>query len=320
MRDEGRRFAQQKYAETVKQLRAMYKEAGDDLRMKLASWEHAHEARVKKYRAQLRAGEITQADYEAWMRGQIFQREAWKKKQAQIAELMTDADAEALRLINDGKIEVFAENATFLGYQLEQEGGADYGFGVYNQRTVRRILRDDPKMLPEAKLNRHKDYAWYNRIIQQSVNQGILQGEDLEGIMLRILLDTNEKSMSALRRNAFTAYHSAQEAGVMEGMRNAARRGIQVQKRWNCQFLPNTREAHARLHGVIIDWDKDFDSQLGPIAYPGDPAARPENIWNCHCRIERINVKYPKADRGAQDKMRYDAWKRMKKGKRRGGD
>ena len=279
MRDEGRRFAQQKYSETLEQLRAIYKEAADDLRAKLKSWEHAHEARVRKYQAQLEAGEITQADYEAWMRGQIFQREAWKKKQAQIAELMTDADAEALRVINDGKIEVFAENATFLGYQLEQEGGADYGFGVYNQRTVRRILRDDPKMLPEAKLDRDRDYAWYNRIVQQSVTQAILQGEDLAGIILRIQLETNERSMSALRRNAFTAYHSAQEAGVMEGMRNAARRGIQVQKRWNCQFLPNTREAHAKLHGVIIDWDKKFKSQLGEIAFPGDPSAKPENIW-----------------------------------------
>lgn len=319
MKDQGREFARRQYAETLKALKRVYKDAERDLRMKLNSWEHAHEARVRKYREKLQNGEITQADYDAWMRGQIFQREAWKKKQAQIARLMVEADREALRVINSGKVEVFAENATFLGYQLEQEAGADYGFGVYSQRAVRRILRENPKMLPEAKLREKKTYAWYNGIIQDAVTQGILQGEDLEGIMLRIQLETGERGLKTLRRNAQTAYHSAQEAGVMEGMRNAARLGIEMQKRWNCMFLPGTREAHAELHGQIVDWDKDFDSLLGPISYPGDPAAAPGNIWNCHCRIERIHVKYPKEDRGEQDRMKYETWKRMKEGKRRGG-
>lgn len=317
MRDLGRINEYLRYREALGKLNKIYKDAEKDLRMKLASWEHAHEARVRKYQAQLQNGEITQADYNAWMRGQIFQRQAWQNKVRQIEELMTDADAEALGVINGGKIEVFADSANFHGYMLEQGAGLDYGFGVYNQQTVRRLLREDPKLLPlpdPRNAKKSKNYAWYNRIISEAVTQGIMQGEDLDGIVMRIQLETNERSIEAMRRNARTAYNSAQNAGVMEGMRQAIRIGIEEKKRWVSMLLPTTREAHAELNGVELPVDEPFHNQIGDIMQPGDPEADPANVYNCHCHIEAVHVKYPDENRGKQDRMSFERWKAMKGG------
>ena len=154
MRDEGERFANSEYKKTLDELRKIYEIAARDIDMKLASWEHAHAARVEKYRLMVETGELSQADYEGWMRGQIFQHKQWLAKKQQIAQLMMDADAEALRIINEGRIRVFAENATFMGYQLEQKMKANYGFGVYDQRTVRMMIRENPKFLPPSQLHR----------------------------------------------------------------------------------------------------------------------------------------------------------------------
>lgn len=303
------------YAETLEELKKIYGAAKVDLQAKLSSWEHAHKARVLKYKRQLDAGEITKADYEAWMRGQVFQREAWQKKVQQIEDLMTDADAEALRVINHGRIEVFAESANFHGYELEQGARADYGFGVYNQQTVRRLIREQPDLLPmpnpdDAK--KTENYAWYNRVVSEAVTQGILQGEDLSSIILRLMNETEDRGLVAMKRNARTAYGSAQNAGVMEGMRQARRLGIEEKKRWVSMLIPTTRDAHAKLHGTVLDLDEPFQSLLGPIMQPGDPKASPANVYNCHCHVASVLVKYPKENQGEQDRMKYQEWLAMK--------
>lgn len=291
--DYGERMTQRDYQALVHKLNGVYREAANDLKMKAASWAHAHEARVKKYRAQVARGEITEADYRAWMRGQLFQERAWRQKQRQLAETMAAADETALKMVNSGKIDVFAKNANYLGYSVERALGVDVGFGLYDRAAVTRLIRDEPTLLPMPRIAKDRDIAWYNRVIGNAVTQGILQGEDLDGITMRVALETGEKSLDAMRRNARTAYTGAQNAGRQEGMRQAKLLGVVLKKRWMCTLDGHTRDAHAELDGQEADVEEAFQSSLGPIMYPGDPSADPANVYNCRCTMVQVNPERP---------------------------
>ena len=46
-----------------------------------------------------------------------------------------------------------------------------------------------------------------------------------------------------------------------------------------------TREAHRLLDGQEQEIDDPFESELGPIMYPGDVEADPANTYNCRCSL-----------------------------------
>lgn len=318
--DQTEKIIESELARTMRRLREVYAEASEDLKQKAEDFARGHARRVQKYREMVERGEITQADFDAWMQGQLFQEQAWKQKREQMARLMAEADAQAVQIVNDGKYRVFEEGANYLEYELEHEAGTDLGFGLYDQNAVNRLIRDDPQMLPPAKVDKGRDERWYNRMIQSAVTQGILQGETLEQITLRVSNEVDERSLSAMRRNARTAYRSAMNAGQQEGMRRAAEMGIEVRKRWECTFDDSTRDAHQKLDGQEVPWDEPFESILGPIMYPCDPSADPANVYGCRCRMRKIypqyNFELVRRDTEGNDVggMTYAQWKAAKGG------
>ena len=61
-----------------------------------------------------------------------------------------------------------------------------------------------------------------------------------------------------------------------------------VTKRWIYTHDSKTRHAHRTIPGLNPKdpgIDGNFNSELGPIAYPGDPEARAGNICNCRCAV-----------------------------------
>ena len=320
--DTGQEYTERQVEILAVRLHEAYNEAAVDLQKKTEKWIERHEARVRKYRRQVEEGIITQEDFNAWMQGQLFQRKAWKTRQLQMIQSMIHADEIAVGMINDGMPPIFAEGANFMGYQLENGAGMDYGFGLYDAPTVRRLLMDDPDLLPRRQVDQAKDYAWYNGIMNHVVLQGILQGESLHDMVLRLIEKTGDTAYKAMFRNVRTAYNGAQNAGRVEGMRHAQRLGLHIRKRWIAQMLPNTRDAHAELNGRTAEIDEAFDSLLGPIRFPGDPNAEPANVYNCHCTLGydfpdhpyENGVPWLDQETGEMvQSMTYEQWKATKK-------
>lgn len=313
---------EQMIRDTIGRLKDVYREARNDLYVKLMEFEDAHAKRVAKYRQMVEAGELTEEDYQAWMKGQIFQLRAWKLKIGQLQRTMTDVDKRAQEIINTGKLDVFAENANYMTYQIERDLGATTSFGLYNRESVLRLVTEQPDLLPRPRIDEGKDYAWYNKIITNAVTQGIVQGEMIHQIVLRIANETAEKASNAMIRNVRTAYTGAQNAGNMMQMQRAEEElGIHYQKRWLCILDDKTRDAHAKLDGQTVPWDEPFNSILGPIMYPGDPSAAPANVYNCRCQMEKLPAghvwKMNRRDAMTGEvvtDMTYQEWLRMKKG------
>lgn len=310
----------EKYRELAYRLRIVYQQAASDLYAKQMDFLEKHEKRVEKYRREVEAGLLSEKDFQAWMRGQIFQQKAWELKRGQLARMMVDVDKMAMDLLNGGKLDVFADNADHMLFQIEKHLGVTTPFGLFNKEAVARLIRDTPALLPRA-VDETKDYAWYNRIMQNAVIQGILQGETLDEIALRIAEETGEKALNVLRRDARTAYTGAMNAGSMLSMQRARDElGIKIQKRWMATLDNHTRDAHAALDGQVQDIDQPFESLLGEIMYPGDPDAEPANVWNCRCYMDEFypdldNTRY-RWDAGGEyvGDVSYEEWRQMKMG------
>ena len=282
MADIGEKATEREFKRLKAKIKDVYQQAYEDIYKKNLEFVKRQEKKEAQYRQMLAEGKISQADFDAWMRGQIFQGQQWEAKRKQMQETLLNADRIARQMINDSRYSVFADNANFIGYELEKGAGVMTSFGLYDANSVRRLLMEEPDLLPPRKIpGRDESYKWYNRQIQTAITQGIIQGEDIRKIAKRVARQTGEANMKAALRNARTMHTGAQNAGRIEGMHQAQRLGIKVQKQWMATLDGRTRDSHRDLDGQIQDVDKPFKSAMGKIMYPGDPAAHPGNVWNC---------------------------------------
>lgn len=287
MPDKGQRATDAEYRRLRAKVKDVYTQAYKEIEQKAQEYAQAHAQREAKYRQQVKDGKMSQADFDAWMRGQAFQGSQWQAKRQQMADTLYHADQVAQEMVNDSRFSVFAENANYIERSIGKETGLRASFGVYDADTVRRLAKEEPDLLPPKKLvGKDKSYKWYNRQIQTAITQGIVQGEDMRQIAHRIGKQTGETSMTAMLRNARTMHTGAQNAGRIEGLHRAQALGIKVKKQWMATLDDRTRDTHADLDGQVVDVDEDFVTSAGnKISYPGDPDAAPEEVWNCRCTL-----------------------------------
>lgn len=322
MPDYGQKATDAEYRRLRAKIDDVYKQAYKEVQQKGLDFAQAHAKREAKLRQDVADGKMTQEDFDAWMRGQVFQGEQWAKKKQQMADTLYHADQVAQEMVNDSRYSVFAENANYIGYSLEHDAGISTNFGLYDANSVRRLVKEEPDLLPPKKMvGRDKSYQWYNRQIQTAITQGIIQGDGIGKIANRIGKQTGERNCTAMLRNARTMFTGAQNAGRIEGLHQAQRLGIKVRKQWMATLDSRTRDTHADLDGQIADVDEPFDSELGPIMYPGDPDADPANVWNCRCTLVYVYPEYPNSMERRDNEtgenvgdMTYREWEEMKRG------
>lgn len=282
MRDLGERLTEADFQRLKAKIKEVYTQAYEDIYKKNLDFVRRHEKREAMYRQQLADGKISKADFDAWMRGQVFQGNQWEAKRKQMRETLLNADKIAMDMVNDSRFSVFANNANYIGYELEKGLGAMTSFGLYDANSVARLLKEEPDLLPPRKVGKDESYKWYNRQIQTAITQGIIQGERIDEIAKRIAAQTGETNMKAMIRNARTMHTGAQNAGRMEGMHQAQRLGIKVKKRWMATLDGRTRDSHRSLDGQVQEVDEMFISELGKLMFPGDAVhGKPGDVWNC---------------------------------------
>lgn len=292
MDDYGARWADEKIAELEERIEKLYSEAYDEVYEKYMTFCRKFERDDKKYSQELQDGKITAATYRDWLRGQVFQRDRWKKQLADLAQTLTRVNQIAMDIINEAAPGVFAMNANWAEFEIEQAGNADMGFGLYDENTVKELLRDEPNLLPPSRVKIQEDEAWNMKAITRQINLGIVMGEGLEAIAKR-LQRVADMNANQARTHARTAMTSAQNAGRIEGYHRAQDMGIAVEKEWLATLDNRTRHAHAALDGKHVPVDEPFDSELGAIMYPGDPDARPANVYNCRCTLVAYLPEHP---------------------------
>lgn len=317
MIDAGVIYTDKELDKLEKKIKSVYKEAEKDIKKKMNDFTAKSKAKEQKNLQKVAKGEMTQAEFDKWKAGQVFQGKQWQAKKDEIANVLYNANTAASKIVNNEQFNVFAANANFASYQMEQGAGVNFGFSLYDQNTVIRLIKDEPNLLPNYKPKKSKDMTWNSKKITRQITQGIIQGESLDKISKRLATVTASQNMNSMKTHARTLMTGAQNAGRLASYEKAQTLGIEMEKEWMATLDGHTRDSHADVDGEKQPVNHKFSNDC---MYPGDPGGPPAEVYNCRCTMVSDIKKYPsiynRYDNQARERIRnmsYNDWKDAKK-------
>lgn len=291
-----------------------YSQAAKELEEKMKKHLDKFEKKDILMKKKLDAGQITEEEYKNWRIGQIAIGERWKEVRDSMTNTLVNTDKTAATIIQGNSIKAYGDNMNYGTYEVEHGAKINTGFSLYDENTVKNLLKEDPKLIPMPKVDIPKDELWNRQKLTSAVTQGILQGESIPGIAKR-LKSVADMDKNAAIRNARTYTTAAENKGRVDSYERAKDLGIKVKKKWIATLDDRTRVEHRHLDNMVVDNDAEFETDGYKISYPGDPSAEPEMIYNCRCTLvaEVEGVKYndERNDSKLGD-MTYEEWKHAK--------
>lgn len=291
--DEAHVLADAKLEKLERRIAAEYKKAAEELQDKI----DAYFEQLKKRDAEQKAliGETvngkkyTEQDYKQWRFAQIGRGKRFKALRDRIALRMENAWDVTQAYTYDATPGIYSLNRNFSAYSIERDIGHDVGFDLLDEQTVRRLIVEQPDLMPYysdflAK-KRGFDLQKGKLKITSTVTSGILQGESIKHLADRLQNHIPEMNRNSAIRAARTAVTGAQNAGRMDSYARAEEMGIKLKKQWVATLDGRTRHTHAALDGQVRDNDKPFEVAGYEIMYPGDPNAALEMVYNCRCTL-----------------------------------
>lgn len=264
-------------------LSAIYARAEKELQEKADAYFKRFEELDAKKRELVEAGKMTEREYRQWRRNKMMTGRHWTTLKEQTAQELLQANRTAQSYINGRLPSIYT-----LNYNRTAEGVSEavkgYSFELVDASTVKNLATSDKTLLPYKYVDGKNDVRWNTQKVNSEVLQGILQGDSIPNLAKRLQNVTEMNRASAIR-NARTTVTSAENKGRMDMLHDAADKGVITHKVWMAAIDARTREAHRLLDGQEQDIDDPFDSELGPIMYPGDVEADPANTYNCRCSL-----------------------------------
>lgn len=324
--DLGVQYADREFVRLQAELNKIYYEASVDIQAKMDAFYERYRKKDAIWQKRLKNGEVTQAEYTKWLKGQVFQGKQWRYRQQSIANTLLHANEVAINMVNDRIPDVFQFNGNYAAYQMENSVGVEFGFNLYNSATVRKLVAEDADILPYKKLNKGKDLAWNFQLIKHEVAKGIIEGEGIPKIAKRLSNVIPNRNKAMLTTHARTMVTSAQNQGRLARFDEAITKGIDMEKEWFATLDGRTRDTHRMLDRQRRPIDEPFEVEGMEIMFPADPHAHPSLTYNCRCTMNSYIKKYPPQykTRSARDEngksvliddMSYYDWVKWKEGK-----
>ena len=268
----------EKQAQALSQkLQTVYADAVASMTAKLEKELARFEKAKAEWQADVANGKKTAEQYQAWLKDQSIHNEQIKALKKTLAQDLANTDKMAMAYVNDMPAGVYAEGMNFATYEIEHGAKADLSFTLYDKNTVMELVANEPDLLPQMQLDEGKDLAWNQKHVTSAVTQGVLQGQSIPQLAASIAGIAGMDQRAAMR-SARTAMTSAHNLGKIKGYENAAKMGIDVQKRWLATLDKRTRGSHRHLDGEIVKLDEKFSNGL---EYPGDPNGSGSEVYNC---------------------------------------
>ena len=280
---------EEQLADLEKRIRSVYASAASDLKGKIDAYFESFVQRDQHQRELMEAGQITRQQYQLWRLAQIGRGERFIALQEEIARRCNEANVTAVAYVNDVTPGIYSLNHNYSAYTIEKVHG-NVGFTLFNEQSVRRLLVEDPELLPSPRVDIPADLRWNRQKLQRELVSGIMQGESIGKLADRFQSITDMNRVSALR-NARTAVTGAQNAGRQASYDRAAQMGIHKRKRWRAVKDGRVRHSHGVLDGQTVEAEGFFISILGSkMRYPGDRdhGAEPADLYNCRCGMQLV--------------------------------
>ena len=311
-----------------KKISKTFQQAADELSETITEYFAKFTTEDAEKMTQVEAGEITERQYKRWRLEEMQKGQRFKKLRDKLAERVTKANEIALAYINGTLPEIYALNWNYTAFTVEKLYG-DYGFTLFDESTVKRLITEEPDLLPgypkPLEVDRPLDLAWNRRQVTSTITSSILQGKSIPEISADLQKRIETMDSSSATRAARTAITNAENAGRQDTYQKAAEMGIPVRKRWIASKDSDTRKSHQKLDGQTVDWDKPFTSILGSkMMHPGDRSGKPADLWNCRCSMRtvekpgieaeprKMRVKDANGRYMLVNEMTYEEWEKWK--------
>lgn len=281
------------------------------------------EAKLKKYlegfqkddtamKKKLRAGTISKDEYARWRANKMLTGQRWRDMRDTLARDLSNSNKIAASFINDELPDVFALNANYGTFEIESGLRINTSFTLYNHSSVKRLMRENPQIIPKASPKIPKDMRWNRQKITSAVTQGILAGDSIPNVAKR-LREVTDMNQSAAIRNARTYVTAAENGGRVDSYQRAANMGIEMEQEWQATLDGRTRDSHRAMDGERIPVGEDEEFSNG-CRYPGDPECDdPAEIYNCRCRViaHLKEFEYENYERFSRlpEGISYEDWK-----------
>ena len=299
-----------------------YSEATKEMRKKVDDYFRRFQIKDAIKRQAVIDGKITQADYIAWRQGQMMAGERWQAMLQTLAEDATMCNMKARSIVYGFEPDAYATNFNYGTFCVEASSGVDTSFTLYSRETVERLVRDDPKLLPDPRPNgklaqmlaENKDMRWNMQKLNSAILQGVIQGESIPKIAKRVETVGQMNHKQAIRA-ARTAMTGAQNAGRVDAAKRAEEMGIGTVLVWTATIDMRTRYDHRQADGQRHRPGEAFDVGGYKLKFPGDPEAPAEQVCNCRCTLIPQNAKHQYAvhtertDLSQIEGMTYDEWR-----------
>ena len=298
--------------ELEKRLQAEYRQAYKETKGKLEKYLSDFARKDEAKRKLVDEGKLTQEKYKEWRTNQMLTGKRWTKMVDTLARDMNRTNQIAADIISGNLKSTFALNANFAAYGIENGFQTDFGFTLYNEDTVNRLIEENPDLLPAPRVDISEDMRWNKQKITSNITQAVLQGKSIPEIVktMQTVVGMNKASAT---RNARTAMTGAQNAGRQQAYDRAKAMGIKVKKEWIATLDGRTRHSHGKADGQQVEIDGKFTVGRAKMRYPGDVQnGTPEELYNCRCTM--VTVEPPEILRGEQPQMTYQEWVQTKEG------
>ena len=287
--DEGHNLTEKELAKLERRIASVYGEAAKELQKTIDDYFAQFEKRDAEMKELIgtvvNGKEWTERDYKQWRLNQIGRGERFKALQKRVAERYTEANQTAVSYVNDATPGIYSLNRNYAAYTIESVAG-DVGFDLWDEQTVKRLIKDDPDLMPyypaKRALNRGIDLAYGKRQISACVASSILQGKSIKGMADDLQKRIPTMNRTSAIRTARTAVTGAQNAGRIDSYTAAQKMGIKLKKEWLATLDGRTRHSHAMLDGEQVDNEKKFSNGC---MFPGDPNGPAAEVYNCRCTL-----------------------------------
>lgn len=333
--DEAHVLTDEQLAALEKRIAAEYKKAAGELTDKINAYFESFAKRDEEQKQLIgtivNGKEYTEQDYKQWRLAQIGRGQRFEALRDRLAERMTQANEVTAAYINDTTPGIYSLNRNYAAYTIERQVGQDVGFDLWDEQTVKRLLVEQPDLMPyyppERAVKRGIDLAWGKKQITAQVTSGILQGESIKHLADRLQTNIPDMNRNSAIRAARTAVTGAQNAGRQDSYVAAEKMGIELEKQWIATLDGRTRHDHARADGQVVKEDKPFDVGGYELMYPGDPNGPPHEIYNCRCtmiaKVKGVDMSDAKRRARNEDgenviieNMTYSEWEKTKQGQK----
>lgn len=285
MSDYGAEYTDKEIEKLERKIKKVYSQANKEIKQKANDFSARFKEQDSKKRALLKDGKITKQEYDTWKQNKIYQSDEWKQRQKDIQNILTNSNQKAMAIVNGSTDAVFATNANYAIYEIDQKTSIGTSFTLYDENTVSKLITENGDLLPKPKVDIPKDMQWNKNNMRNQVTQSIIQGESVQNLAKR-LSNVTGKNQSFMMMHARTMMTCAQNAGRMQGFRDAKKIGINVYKKWLSAHDGHTRISHLYLDDEDpIPIEEPFEVGGQTIDYPGDPYAPPALVYNCRCTM-----------------------------------